>query len=233
MIKAIIFDFGDVICHFDNHLFLERIAKYTDKSVDELFQLIYGESDKEDQFEKKRITGEFESGRLSGEEFYQAVTELCGLKGMSLEEFRHAFTDIFTPIPSTFELIRRLDKNYTLAMLSNTSLWDFEYGLKKIDVFDLFDVVSASYEVGVMKPGKEIFLDCLDKLKLPYIRSQANFFMVQVADGSSADEVCENLLKQGVIVRSMTSYGYSGYIRVNIGKHEENIRFLEALQKVL
>ena len=167
MVKAIIFDFGDVICNFDNYLFLERISKYTDKSVDELFQLIYGQSDKEDQFEKRRITGEFESGRISGEEFYQAITELCGLKGISLEEFRHAFTDIFTPIPSTFELIRQLDKDYTLALLSNTSVWDFEYGLKKIDVFDLFDAVTASYEVGVMKPDPKIYKDCLDKLKLP------------------------------------------------------------------
>jgi histidinol-phosphate aminotransferase len=57
--------------------------------------------------------------------------------------------------------------------------------------------------------------------------------MVQVGEGKSADAVFENLLKQGVIVRSMGSYGYSGYIRVNIGKHEENVRFLEALEKVI
>jgi histidinol-phosphate aminotransferase len=57
--------------------------------------------------------------------------------------------------------------------------------------------------------------------------------MVRVGDGRGADEVFENLLKQGVIVRSMTSYGYSDYIRVNIGKHDENIRFLEALEKVI
>jgi histidinol-phosphate/aromatic aminotransferase/cobyric acid decarboxylase-like protein len=38
---------------------------------------------------------------------------------------------------------------------------------------------------------------------------------------------------QGVIVRSMSSYGYRQHIRVNVGKHEENIRFLEALGKVV
>ena len=79
----------------------------------------------------------------------------------------------------------------------------------------------------------EFMYDALDKRKVPYIRSQANFFMVQVGDGRTADAVFENLLKQGVIVRSMTAYGYSGYIRVNIGRHEENIRFLEALEKVI
>ena len=79
----------------------------------------------------------------------------------------------------------------------------------------------------------EFIYGALDELKLPYIRSQANFFMLQVGDENSADAVFEKLLKQGVIVRSMTSYGYAGYLRVTIGKHEENIRFLEALEKVV
>ncbi len=38
---------------------------------------------------------------------------------------------------------------------------------------------------------------------------------------------------QGVIVRAMTAYGYPQHMRVSIGKHEENIRFLEALEKVI
>jgi histidinol-phosphate aminotransferase len=38
---------------------------------------------------------------------------------------------------------------------------------------------------------------------------------------------------QGVIVRAMTAYGYPQHMRVNIGKHEENIRFFEALEKVI
>jgi histidinol-phosphate aminotransferase len=79
----------------------------------------------------------------------------------------------------------------------------------------------------------EFIYGVLEKLDMPYIRSQANFFMVKVGDGRTADEVFENLLKQGVIVRSMTSYGYSEYIRVNIGKHEENIRFLEAFEQAI
>lgn len=209
MIKAVIFDFGDVICHFDNRLFLERISHYTDKSVDELFQLIYGESDKEGQFEKRRITGEFESGRISGEEFYRAITELCSLKGMSLEGFRQAFTDIFTPIPPTFELIRHLDRNYALAMLSNTSVWDFEYGLKKIDIFDLFDAVSASYKVGVMKPDERIYKDCLGKLGLPpeecvYIDDVENYARAASKLGihgiqyTSHEKLVEDLRKLGV-----------------------------------
>ena len=49
----------------------------------------------------------------------------------------------------------------------------------------------------------------------------------------NADEIFDRLLRQGVIVRSMTSYGYPDYIRVNVGLREENERFLEALEAVL
>jgi histidinol-phosphate aminotransferase len=41
------------------------------------------------------------------------------------------------------------------------------------------------------------------------------------------------MLRQGVIVRSMTGYGYPDYIRVNVGTPEENQRFIEALKVVL
>jgi histidinol-phosphate aminotransferase len=73
----------------------------------------------------------------------------------------------------------------------------------------------------------------LDNLKIPYIRSQANFLMIEIRDGQTADEICEKLLMQGVIVRAMTAYGYPQHIRLTIGKHEENIRFLEAIERVV
>jgi histidinol-phosphate aminotransferase len=74
----------------------------------------------------------------------------------------------------------------------------------------------------------------LDNLGVPYVRSEANFFMVDVgSSGHSADDIFKKMLPMGVIVRPMTSYGYPGHIRVNIGTREENMRFLEALEEVL
>jgi len=71
----------------------------------------------------------------------------------------------------------------------------------------------------------------LDDRGIEYLKSQANFLLITV--GKNANQVFEDLLKLGVIVRSMTSYGYPDCIRVNVGLHEENIRMLEALGKVL
>ncbi len=81
---------------------------------------------------------------------------------------------------------------------------------------------------------RELMYAALDNLDMPYVRSEANFFMVDVGSrGKSADDVFKKLLPLGIIVRSMTSYGYPQHIRINIGKPEENSRFLETLEQVL
>jgi len=87
--------------------------------------------------------------------------------------------------------------------------------------------------VNLVHDELEFIYAALDRLEMPYIRSQANFLMIEIGDGQTADEVFEKLLMQGVIVRSMSAYGYPQHIRINIGKHEENIRFLEAFEKVI
>jgi histidinol-phosphate aminotransferase len=71
----------------------------------------------------------------------------------------------------------------------------------------------------------------LDKRGIDYLRSQANFLLINV--GQNANDVFNGLLKKGVIVRAMTSYGYPEHIRVNVGLHEENVRFIDALEKTL
>jgi histidinol-phosphate aminotransferase len=68
---------------------------------------------------------------------------------------------------------------------------------------------------------------------MSYIRSQANFLMIDIGKEQTADEISDRLLRQGVIVRSLTAYGYPQHIRVTVGKHEENTRFLEALKQVI
>jgi histidinol-phosphate aminotransferase len=49
----------------------------------------------------------------------------------------------------------------------------------------------------------------------------------------NADVVFEKMLQQGIIVRSMKSYGYPNYIRINAGVRRESVRFIEALEKAL
>ena len=115
MIKAIIFDFGNVICSFDNSLFISKISKHTNKSIKELNNLIY---------HKSNLPNLYETGEISSNEFFERITKLCELK-ISKDIFIEAYTNIFSPIKSTFKLIKDLKDNYKLALLSNVSEWDF------------------------------------------------------------------------------------------------------------
>ena len=58
-----------------------------------------------------------------------------------------------------------------------------------------------------------------------------NFFLLDV--GRDADELFRAFLSEGVIVRSMSSYGYQTYLRANAGLPEENARFIAVLKKVM
>ena len=157
-IEAVIFDFGNVICRFDNDIFLRRIAAHAQRSAAEIREIVYEQ--------QAVLIREFETGAVSPDEFFARMGRECGVV-MSRADFVRAFTDIFTPIETTFDLIRRLEPRYRLGLLSNTSEWDYEYGIHPVEVFDLFDAVSLSFEVGAMKPDRRIYDDMLGKLDLP------------------------------------------------------------------
>lgn len=95
----------------------------------------------------------------------------------------------------------------------------------------LADTEFLSRTIRLVHQELDFMYDALDKKGIRYFPTQANFFLIDV--GKSADMVFEDMLKHGIIIRSMSSYGYPRYIRVNIGRHEENVRFLDALDKVL
>jgi len=85
--------------------------------------------------------------------------------------------------------------------------------------------------VQLVHEGLESLYHSLDKMGLTYFATQTNFFLVDVA--CDARDVFEKLLRHGIIVRSMRSYGYNEYLRVNVGLPAENRRFIAALAKVL
>ncbi|MBU1397585.1 MAG: aminotransferase class I/II-fold pyridoxal phosphate-dependent enzyme, partial [Proteobacteria bacterium] len=84
--------------------------------------------------------------------------------------------------------------------------------------------------VSLIHNGLDYMYDSLNRMGIRYFTTQANFFLIDV--GKKADDVFENLLRKGIIIRSMTSYGYPEYVRVTVGLPKENVRFLKALEKV-
>jgi len=95
----------------------------------------------------------------------------------------------------------------------------------------LDDEVFFKKTVRLVHDGLDFMYESLKDKGIRYFPTQANFFLIDTA--KNADDVFESMLKLGVIVRSMTSYGYPEYIRVSVGLHKENIRFIKALEKAM
>ena len=85
--------------------------------------------------------------------------------------------------------------------------------------------------LNLVKDGFGYLYKNLDDMGLEYLPSETNFFLIKVPSG--AKNIYNLMLREGVIIRSMESYGLSEYIRINVGLPEENERFIKSLKKVI
>jgi histidinol-phosphate aminotransferase len=84
--------------------------------------------------------------------------------------------------------------------------------------------------VEAVREGLRRLSAALDAMGVSYVPSRANFLLVELPD---AARVYEELLKLGVIVRPMASFGLDRALRITVGTPEENARLVEALRRVL
>jgi glucose-1-phosphatase len=156
MIRAVVLDFGNVVCRFEPRLFVERLLRLSKIPVGNVADMLHRSVD---------LGRAYETGLITSDQFFEGI---CARYGLVVEkgEFIDAFVHIFMPILPTFDLIRQLKPRYKLGLLSNTNEWHFEYGIKSVEVFPLFDAVTLSFQVGAMKPDARIYSDMLGKLRL-------------------------------------------------------------------
>ena len=64
---------------------------------------------------------------------------------------------------------------------------------------------------------------------LEFVPSQANFVLVRVGDGK---KVFDALLRRGIIIRDMGSYGLPDWLRVSVGTMAQNKVFIAALRQL-
>jgi epoxide hydrolase-like predicted phosphatase len=157
VIRAVIFDFGNVIASFDYQGVLRQLSPFSSFSTAELEQQLR---------QSIPLFQRFETGSIAADAFYREFVELAGLR-IGKEALIQIFADIFSPIPATCDLLPRLKPRYRLGLLSNTNPWHFHRVIRHTTVFPLFDAVSLSFQVGAMKPDPRIYQDMLHKLDLP------------------------------------------------------------------
>lgn len=94
----------------------------------------------------------------------------------------------------------------------------------------LDDVEHVRKSLEVNRQGLEYLQNQFKRLGLDCVPSQGNFILVRVGKGQ---EVFNQLLAQGVIVRPMGGYRFPEHVRVTVGTMVENQKFVEALQKII
>lgn len=108
----------------------------------------------------------------------------------------------------------------------NTNLLAQAGALAALDDDEFLEKTKAAVQEGLA-----VIQSGLTRMGVRWFPTQTNFLLIDVKQ--DADAFFKSMLKKGVIVRSMVSYGYPRYIRVNAGLPAENARFLEAFSEVM
>lgn len=85
--------------------------------------------------------------------------------------------------------------------------------------------------IKITHQGVDYLMNELSLMGIQTFPTQANFFLLDVK--RDATEVFKEMLKYGIITRSMKSYGFPSCLRISAGLPDENRAFIEALKKVL
>ena len=158
---ALIFDFGNVIAHFDYARAAERFGRSLGLSAQEFMQ-------RGREAGLTEVIKQYESGGLTSEAFHRRVGELTGLD-VDFERFAADWADIFWAIEPVHRLIAGLrGLGYTLVLGSNTNeLHARHFRVQFAEVFRHFDRLVLSYEVGRIKPDAGFFLACAEAAARP------------------------------------------------------------------
>nr|WP_321259590.1 histidinol-phosphate transaminase [uncultured Pseudodesulfovibrio sp.] len=95
----------------------------------------------------------------------------------------------------------------------------------------LEDEVFFNETLQLVMHGREYFTEELTRLGCKVWPSQSNFVMFE--SPKPAQAVFKALLKKGIIVRPLGSFGLGTCIRVNVGTNAENATFIKELEDVL
>jgi putative hydrolase of the HAD superfamily len=149
-ITTIVFDFGNVLGFFSHRKAAEQLAKFSPLSVDDILK----------RYLDPKLEDDFETGRMSLEEFRVLVRQRCRVT-CSDAQLDLAIADMFTPNDEVCALVPALKPRYRLVLLSNTNeLHALHFRRQFADTLGHFDALVLSHEVGLRKPCADIYAHC-------------------------------------------------------------------------
>lgn len=151
MIRAILFDLGQVLAPFDLERGLRALAPHCPHPPQEIQRRIAASG----------LLRPFEEGRIGPREFARRLSEALDLR-VSYEQFCELWSSIFlpeTPVPET--LVEALARRYRLLILSNTNVIHYRMIRERYPILRHFHDAVLSYEVGAVKPDERIYREAL------------------------------------------------------------------------
>ncbi len=165
---TIIFDMGKVILPFDYRIAFQKLEDKFELSEESILKNIFDSG----------LENDFEAGKITGHQFFKISCESLNITCDS-ESFRKIWVEICSEDQEVTAVIHKLKPNYDLILLSNTNQWHFEYAYNRFEVIRLFDKYVLSYNIGCLKPQKEIYESALtlvtNRDKLLYIDDIAEY----------------------------------------------------------
>jgi len=153
MKPSIIFDLGKVLVDFDYSIAARKITTHSSKVPEDLHLFL----------SSSPLLVEYESGRLTRKQFFDAVREAVGFHG-DITGFGKFFAEIFSPIEPMIALHAELRRRgLPTYIFSNTNDLAVEHIRRDFPFFGHFDGYILSYEIGAMKPQPQIY-EAMEKM---------------------------------------------------------------------
>ena len=151
MIRAVMFDLGNVVVDVNESKLFKELAEKSDKNQGHIKRA----------WEKSKARKSFEKGQLSSFEFYQKFCSDIGAR-INYDEFKSIYCHIFTLNKNVEKLIHKLkDEGYKLVLISNTDALHFHYLETHFKIVKQFDELALSYKLGVRKPNPRIYFKAI------------------------------------------------------------------------
>lgn len=152
--EAIIFDLGNVLYDVDVQRSVEAFEKHGLKDFDKLYSLQ----------EQSKLFDELETGKIGQEEFIERINKIVN-PPLTPNAIIDSWNELLIGVPQeNFEILLEIKEKYKTLLLSNTNAIHMafidaymkeNFGVHSLSA--LFDKAYYSFEVGLRKPGREIY----------------------------------------------------------------------------
>jgi len=188
-VKGVLVDFGDTIAYID----LKKYERYTKGLCSILRRHGYKGKLNDltlllNELYHRSSQGEMKSFR----EFWNSLLKDLKLPNTprmlsNLGDYRkHNYTGMFRLYEGVIPVLSRLREKYRLALVSNCAVGLSDI-IRELGIADFFESIVLSYQIGVRKPDKRIYLAALHSLKLePF---ECIFVADEISDLEGAREI--------------------------------------------